>query len=586
MSIRVKLMVMMICLTTLPVMTVTWIATNNTRSSVEKEILRANESRMMWADQYLDELTQQIDILFYTLQINESLMSAIMMTDDPNVGVQFRTQKTIRDTLTSTFHANSRKVDDLTLYNHADRKAFTVNYANSGLSSKLDITSGPWSRMLTTPVNMYFKQTGDGIRAYHSINRFEDRKLLGGLSVRIDRDVWEEVARILQSEAESSVFLLNDEGEPLSGSTSGAIGEEERGELLSEWRVSHSDLEFRRTANYYAFAKRVNDGQLTIIKAIPIRTVTASARATMKAGIVTGGLFAAASLLLSVLVSLRISRPIVSLARTMKMANVQNFALTSVRTRDEIGLLQHGYNVMMQRIKSLIESEYKQEIEVKNARLLALQAQINPHFLNNTLHMIGGMALSKDAPEIYRITRVIGDMLRYSISQEGDIVPIDRELSHIDNYLFIQEQRFIGRCAITVEKDERLQGAVLPKFTLQPLVENAFEHGLQKKEGAWRLRVRAFRIGDRVAVAIKDEGVGIAADKLADIREELRSGTPLQVRATESLPRQRGIGLRNVDARLKLQFGPAYGVRLFGKEGEGSLVIAVMPYRTMGGGNP
>lgn len=97
-----------------------------------------------------------------------------------------------------------------------------------------------------------------------------------------------------------------------------------------------------------------------------------------------------ASILLSILFSLRITRPIVSLAVSMRKAHVSNFEQHSVQSRDEIGLLERGYNSMMERIRELIEVEYRQEIEVKNAQLLALQAQINPHFLNNTLQLIGG----------------------------------------------------------------------------------------------------------------------------------------------------------------------------------------------------
>ncbi|KAI7257553.1 hypothetical protein KC345_g10764, partial [Hortaea werneckii] len=209
----------MICLTTLPVLTVTTIATYNTRQSVEKEMINANNSRMLWADQYLDELIGQLDSLFYTLQINPQLMAGLKDTDSTDVSIQYRSLSNIREALTSQFYTNSRKVDELTLYMHEKLKAISVDFVNSGSVSPLEIREGPWSRLSRGPVNMYFKQSGSGIYAYHGINRFEDHRLLGGIGVRINREVWEEVSHILQSEDESSVFLLNDEGELLSGST-------------------------------------------------------------------------------------------------------------------------------------------------------------------------------------------------------------------------------------------------------------------------------------------------------------------------------------------------------------------------------
>jgi two-component system sensor histidine kinase YesM len=181
-------------------------------------------------------------------------------------------------------------------------------------------------------------------------------------------------------------------------------------------------------------------------------------------------------------VSLRITRPIVGLAKTMRTAPIHHFEMTSVNSRDEIGLLERGYNSMMQRIRELIEHEYQREIEVKNAQLMALQAQINPHFLNNTLLMVGGLALSKGVPEIYRIAKGIGDLLRYSIGSGAEPASLADELTHARNYLLIQEQRFLGRCKIAVDAEDPLPRLLLPRFALQPLIENAFEHGLQPKD--------------------------------------------------------------------------------------------------------
>lgn len=574
-SLRLRLMVLMICLTTLPVVTVTWIATNNTRSSVEKEIINANNSRMLWADQYLEELHQQIDILFYSLQINQTLMAGLNDMNNPDIGVQFNTQNYIKNTLTSAFYANSRKIDELNLYIHPIQKAFSVSYANSGTIYSLNIREGNWGRMLQTPVNMYFKQSGSAIYAYHSMNRFEDRMLLGGISVRINKQVWREVSDILKSESESSVYLINDQGELLSGSTETMDAAELQSQLQS---LDQNDFElaFRRTKTDFYFLKRVGDGQLTVVKVIPLRTVNQSAQPTIQAGILTGTLFAIASILLSIFVSLRISRPIVKLAKTMKMTHIHNFKMSPVQSRDEIGLLENGYNSMMKRIKELIEVEYQQEIDLKNAQLMALQAQINPHFLNNTLNLMGGMALVKDAPEIYEITRVMGELLRYSISADGDLVPLEDEIKHMRNYLYIQEQRFADRCCMHVSTDERALTARLPKFTLQPILENTFEHGLQRKEGKWNIEIRIRLIGKRVYIFIKDDGVGVDEQRLSDLRADLRDGRLAPRARNNDVRKKRGIGLRNVHARLKLQFGKGCGVRIFSKTGVGTLVVLVM----------
>ncbi|HEY0829385.1 MAG TPA: sensor histidine kinase [Bacilli bacterium] len=576
-GIRSRLMVLLICLTTLPVVTVTWLATNNTRHSVEQEMISANNSRMEWANQYLNELIEQMNILFYTVQINSELMGNLQQVDNANLNVQYLTQKHIGDTLTSLFYSNSRKIDNFTLYIHENKKALSVSYVGR-LISFLDIQTGHWSRMLDTPTNIYFKQDANGIYAFHSMNRFEDRKLLGGLSVKINRKVWDEVGSILGSESDSSIFLINDEGELLSGTKNEhALGDFPA--LLKSLSVPDSGLGIQKTNKHYFFMQKVSNGKLTLIKAIPLETINRSAQATINAGIVTGSLFVAASIILSILYSLHISKPIISLARTMRTAEIQSFEQKSVIHQDEVGLLEHGYNSMMQRIKELIEVDYQGKIDIKTAQLRTLQAQINPHFLNNTLHLIGGMALEKDAPEIYQVTRVIGDLLRYSISTGSDLVPFRDELKHMQNYIFIQEQRFTGRCQVIVEKDEMSLESRLPKFTLQPIVENAFEHGLQKQEGSWLVEVRVKRIRSRILIAVYDNGVGLDGEKLAHIRKELGSGSDNNPKFhnDEQSGIRKNIGLKNVDSRLKLHFGERYGIRIFSRPGMGTLVLFVLP---------
>ncbi|HKJ85072.1 MAG TPA: sensor histidine kinase, partial [Spirochaetia bacterium] len=214
---------------------------------------------------------------------------------------------------------------------------------------------------------------------------------------------------------------------------------------------------------------------------------------------------------------------------------------------------------------------YEQEIELKDARLMALQAQINPHFLNNTLNLLGGMALAKGAPEVYKLARAVGDMFRYAVGSQGDLVNLEQELAHVRNYLLIQQNRFAGRCEVRVHADPAVLAARIPRFTLQPLVENAFEHGLQKKPGAWRLDVSCALRRRGALLVVRDNGVGLGRERLLEVRAHLRDGEDAPSGESAS------IGLRNVDTRLRLHFGPGHGIRVCSGEGAGTTVIAVLP---------
>ncbi|MDF2834637.1 MAG: sensor histidine kinase, partial [Paenibacillus sp.] len=369
-SIRFRLMVLMITLTTLPVVTVTWQATNNTRSSVEKEMIDANESRMVWASQYLDELIEQMDTLFYALHIRSDLIGDLTRIDDLEAGERYRLQNALFAAMNTAYYSFSRKIDNLTLYMHATERAYSVNYANSGITHSLDIREGPWSRMLTEPSGLYFKASGDMLSAYHSMNEFQGQELIGGISVRIDDKVWRQAGELLQSEPESAIYLVSDDGELLPGSSPLPDDAELLQALEGAGRARSPDVAFARTKQDYVFSKRVSGGELRIVKAIPAATIDAIAQRTMTAGLWTGVLFTAVSILLSIVVSLRISRPIVSLAKTMRKSHIHDFEMKSVQSSDEIGLLEAGYNFMMARMKALIENEYQHEIDVKNAQLI------------------------------------------------------------------------------------------------------------------------------------------------------------------------------------------------------------------------
>ena len=371
---------MTILLTTLPVLTITWIATNNTRHSVESEIVDANSSRMLWADQYVGNLLQQLDTVFYTLQADQQLVTSMNEIDSADPGIQSASETYVRNALTTTFINNSQTVDALNLYIHNLHILYTVDSANSGTISRVDIQTTPWSRMLAGPVNVYFRQERDGIYAFHSMNRFEDHKLFGGISVRLNAQAWDEIGTILNSGLGGSVLVFNDEQRLLTGSASAT----ELPAVMDQLRYAATQqpaLVLHKTARDLYIVNKLEDGQLTLVRPIPLEAINQTAEPTIRAGILTGAIFASVSILLSVAASLLISRPIVGLARVMRSTTISSYETKPVGNRDEIGLLEGAYHSMMQRIVDLGEVEYRQELEIKSAQLLALQAQINPHFL-------------------------------------------------------------------------------------------------------------------------------------------------------------------------------------------------------------
>jgi two-component system sensor histidine kinase YesM len=227
---------------------------------------------------------------------------------------------------------------------------------------------------------------------------------------------------------------------------------------------------------------------------------------------------------------------------------------------------------MVFKIKELIDKEYKSEIETRNAQFKALQAQINPHFLYNTLQLVGGMAMAYKADEIYSIIRAISDMFRYITGKQGDMVLIDREIDHIKNYLHIQNLRFGGKVETDIFIEEGTEGFMIPMLTIQPLVENAFNHGFEKKLGLWKLSLEVQKVFDDIEITITDNGVGITEEKLDDLREQVKCMThPLNTKGS--------IGIKNVASRIRLYFGNDYGLDISSEVGKGTKVVIRIPAR-------
>lgn len=585
----------MALLTVVPVVVLTTVATRNTRSSVEEEIIEANRTRVAWAAQYLEEILLALDGMFYSIRLDgrfdailrslELAADGLTIVDggssagtapegaDGNAAGGTAARRDVARLLSDAYFAHSRVVEEIGLYIAATGEAITVDNVAAGRVVQPDPTRPPWSGIAETPVALLLRSADASVYAIHTVNRFEDQSFRGALAARLDPTIAQTLTDILIGGAEEEVYLVNEWNEAV-------IGRDSR----LDAGVTSAELEAARTAARSAstwqsddrigFARRIDRGRLVVAKTIPTSVVRRSARTTVAAGLVTGSVVAGLSVVLAVLFSLRLSRPIVELAKSMQHEGLPDFGTLAVGNHDEVRLLEEGYHALMARMKVLVQHEYEQEIELKDARLMALQAQINPHFLNNTLNLLGGMALAKGAPEVYTLARAVGDMFRYAVGSEGDLVSLQQELAHVRNYLLIQEHRFAGRCTITVDAAPEVSASAIPRFTLQPLVENAFEHGLQKKTGAWELEVRCVQQHRGTMVRIRDNGVGMSAQRLAALRAALAEARETRRSAGDG---STGIGVRNVHARVRLHFGDRYGVRVFGRAGGGTTVVVVLP---------
>ncbi|MDQ0114945.1 cache domain-containing sensor histidine kinase [Paenibacillus harenae] len=275
----------------------------------------------------------------------------------------------------------------------------------------------------------------------------------------------------------------------------------------------------------------------------------------------------AVSLVISVMLSRRLSRPIRNLQRNMRKVEKGNFDVQAEVTQmNEIGQLARTFNMMVGQIKNLMQEIFDTHENKRKSELQLLQAQINPHFLYNTLDSIVWMAEMKKHEEVVEMTSALAKLFRAGITKEQELVPIRIELEHITNYLLIQKMRYSSKLDYRLEISDSILGCKTLKILLQPFVENAIYHGIRNKPGSGTIVIRGMETQDGIVFEVEDDGLGMTEEQLEKIWE-----------ASGGEWKNGGIGIRNVNERIRLYFGQAYGISIRSELAEGTCVTIRIP---------
>ena len=267
---------------------------------------------------------------------------------------------------------------------------------------------------------------------------------------------------------------------------------------------------------------------------------------------------------LSYLFSRSIARPIRNLAKRMREVEQGELEHREVSSAiREFSQLEHSYNVMSKQIISLLDLTREEQAKLSEAERKALESQMNPHFLFNTLNTIKALARLHGEDDIYTITVKLGKLLRSSIDNRESEATLEQSMALIESYLTIQKLRFADKLTTEIYLDPSCKHIKTPKLIIQPLVENAIIHGLEPKVGSWSLIVRVERTGERISITVGDDGVGFPPDRLPDNLDELANSPH--------------VGVYNVYRRLFLKYGRKLHFSLESKEGEGTWATISFP---------
>ena len=271
--------------------------------------------------------------------------------------------------------------------------------------------------------------------------------------------------------------------------------------------------------------------------------------------------------LLSLLVSADFVKPINTLAAAMEnVGDDGSIPGVDMQRKDEFGFLGRKFNYMAGEINHLVKWVYKERITRREAELKALQAQINPHFLFNTLESINWMARMHSIPEISQMVTSLSSLLDANIGRDNKLITISQEFQNIKNYIHIMEVRFNNRITFIEKLSPEVSNIKIPKLLIQPLVENAIYHGVEKKRGKGVILLRAKKDDDIVVIEIADNGGGIDEQTLIILRERLEIASD-EAFNSDSDDKRKSIGIENVNRRLKLFYGDDFGLQIVSKYG-------------------
>ena len=279
-------------------------------------------------------------------------------------------------------------------------------------------------------------------------------------------------------------------------------------------------------------------------------------------------------LFFSYYIPLSITRPIRKLSEvTDQVAKGDLRIRFDARSGVEVNRLSDSLNTMIDKINELLEQVTTEQIRLRKAEFELLQTQINPHFLYNTLDTIIWLAEAGKQREVVGMVGSLSEFFRASLNQGKDIISIREELQHVKSYLEIQQVRYQDILKYEIQVPGELDKYLIPKITIQPIVENALYHGIKNKRGLGRIRVSGKEEEGGFAIQVEDNGIGINEERLRQVRDKIQYRTP----AENDI-----YGLYNVNERIRLNFGEKFGISIESVYGEGTVVSIHFPYGEKG----
>lgn len=339
--------------------------------------------------------------------------------------------------------------------------------------------------------------------------------------------------------------------------------------LQNDIAREENEVDYQSASDRVFFQVNQNRYNLGAYSLMPQALLKQNQQALTKNLILIASIMIIVSTILTIIVSRSLSRPLEKLIDTTERIKKGEIQLrATVDNTYEIGKLGHSFNEMLDQIEDLVSEKYKTELLLNRAEYKALQAQINPHFLYNTLDTMSSISEIQNCHEVSRICQSLSNIFRYSLDMKNPFSTVAKEIAHLKNYIYVMNERMQDNIQYNFDIDESVLQDTLPRISIQPLVENALNHGLRNFKGIKMVTIQARPIDNQLEIIVEDNGVGMEAVVINKLLEENN---------IELVEKGSSIGIKNINARMKILYGKEYGIHIKSEIGCGTAVTLRIP---------
>lgn len=530
----------------------------------------------------LDSYFQQIGTLLQITAGNSIMFDALLNNSTDNYGDKLYYNRQIEELMQNTIKINS-KIKDIIIIND---KGFAYDYTGNSIQQDYNFYKQTW---YPKDLNLYFKASFIGLHPQdYYLNPTEEndevvsavipimdfmtpgKKLYGSVIYNLKVNDIQELTKETRLEKTGFFLIMDSNNNIIYKPHDNGLLENQTDELMKQIKGESGNFIYSNgKSNFLAVFKTSKVTNWKIVASIPTNEIQEHINNIRTVTLVLALLCILSVIIAAIIITGRITRPIIRLMNGMERIEQGNFNEKLYdRSTEEIEALSSRMDLMINRINALNRDIYSYQVKSRDAAIKALQAQINPHFLYNTLQAIKAMAVNGKGLEISKMATLLGNLFRYAVYNSEELVSIKEEVNHVREYMELQSLRYPDKFDFRIECDDDILQYKTLKLILQPIVENSIMHGLNENPKGI-IQIEIDKSDTQVRFQISDNGVGINDEEIIKITEYINN--------PEQKDDSHSIGLKNVHERIQLKYGKPYGIQISSQENLGTCVKVSIP---------